>query len=558
MKNRLILFNVIVTAAALLAFFGFGILVTESQYYRQAEEKIADVAEIYRMSYRDAGETVKTSTGNIRVTVIGSDGNVIADSESVDVSSLGNHLDREEIKAALDGQPKAVRRKSDTLGRSMVYYAVKADTADGYVFIRVSVPVDSVNGYVIGSLPLMIYVLCGALLCSLFASAAVGNSVLKPLRMINANLREVRDGTYKPVVPSANDDEINNMLIDINGISEKLSETIKSSNDDRERLGYILNNVSDGIAVLDRSGNITMMNKNASDVFRISGAEGQNYRVLTADPGLTDAISGCLSDNTDSVTEYSDDRGSTYLVSVRSLERGFVIIVLSDITAVKNSEHERSEFFANASHELKTPLTAVKGFNDMIMLKSSDDTVRDFSARVDREVNRMIGLINDMLDLSRLEENRKPDRVPVDLRNVADEVAETLMPLASEKHIDLTVTGNASVMAEKEHMTELIKNLAENGIRYNNAGGSVRVTLSDTADGAVIDVRDNGIGIEEKYQSRLFERFYRVSKSRSRETGGTGLGLAIVKHICGIYGASVSLTSKPGVGTDVRVTFEKK
>lgn len=179
-------------------------------------------------------------------------------------------------------------------------------------------------------------------------------------------------------------------------------------------------------------------------------------------------------------------RGSTYLVSVRSLERGFVIIVLSDITAVKNSEHERSEFFANASHELKTPLTAVKGFNDMIMLKSSDDTVRDFSARVDREVNRMIGLINDMLDLSRLEENRKPDRVPVDLRNVADEVAETLMPLASEKHIDLTVTGNASVMAEKEHMTELIKNLAENGIRYNNAGGSVRVTLSETADGGVI------------------------------------------------------------------------
>lgn len=131
MKNRLILFNVIVTAAALLAFFGFGILVTESQYYRQAEEKIADVAEIYRMSYRGAGETVKMSTGNIRVTVIGSDGNVIADSESVDVSSLGNHLDREEIKAALDGQPKAVRRKSDTLGRSMVYYAVKADTADG-------------------------------------------------------------------------------------------------------------------------------------------------------------------------------------------------------------------------------------------------------------------------------------------------------------------------------------------------------------------------------------------------------------------------------------------
>lgn len=558
MKNRLIVFTVLVTAVSLLAFFGFGILVTENQYYKQAEHKIIDIARIYAETYTDAESAVKKHIENIRVTVIDSEGFVIADSEQVNTSSLENHLGREEITAALNGEPKTVKRQSSTLGEKMVYYALKVDTADGYVFLRVSIPVESVRGYVIESIPLMIYVLCGALLCSLFASVAMGNRVMKPLREIDSNLKAIRDGTYKTAIPSSNDDDINKMLIDINEISEKLQETIKSANDDRERLGYILNNVSDGIIVLDRSGIIGMINRNAGDIFRIDHAADREYTVLTGDSVFNQAVQKCLSDNSDSVFEYCDDRERTFLTSVRALERGYIIIVLSEITAVKNNEKNRSEFFADASHELKTPLTAIKGFNDMILLKAEDETIRNFSLKVDKEVIRIIGLINDMLDLSKLESPRELLPVHVDLREIAENVSVTLTPLASKKHVCVSVSGEGTVFAEAEHMTELVKNLVENGIRYNNPGGIVKVIISRVEDGIQLEVKDNGIGIEEKYQGRLFERFYRVNKSRSRETGGTGLGLAIVKHICELYGATLSLTSKLGIGTSVKILFHNR
>lgn len=555
MKNRLIVFTLLVTTVSLLVFFGFEILITEDLYYKQAEQKIIDVTAICAGNYTDAESAVKKHTEDIRITVIDSRGDVIADSEQVDTSELENHLSREEIMAAVNDEPKPVKRKSDTLGRTMVYYALKVETGEDYVILRAALPVETVREYVIGSIPMMLYVLCGALLCSLFASVAVGNSVMRPLKTVSADLRAIRDGTYRRVMPSSKDEDINKMLIDINEISEKLQETIKSANDDRERLGYILNNVSDGIVVLDREGRIGMINRNAAEIFRIDNASGSEYTVLTGDPDFNKAVRKGLTENADSVIEYGDDRERTYLASIRVLERGYVIIVLSDITAVKNNEKNRSEFFADASHELKTPLTAIKGFNDMILLRSEDETIRNFSLKVDKQVTRIIGLINDMLDLSRLENQRELLPVAVNLREVADNVAVTLTPLCDTKHVNISVSGEETVYAEVEHMTELIKNLAENGVRYNNPGGVVRVTLSRTEEGVLLEVRDNGIGIEEKHQARLFERFYRVNKSRSRETGGTGLGLSIVKHICELYGAELTLSSKPGVGTKIRVLF---
>ncbi len=148
--------------------------------------------------------------------------------------------------------------------------------------------------------------------------------------------------------------------------------------------------------------------------------------------------------------------------------------------------------------------------------------------------------------------------VRVDLREIAENVSVTLTPLASKKHVCVSVSGEGIVFAEAEHMTELVKNLVENGIRYNNPGGIVKVIISRVEDGIQLEVKDNGIGIEEKYQGRLFERFYRVNKSRSRETGGTGLGLAIVKHICELYGATLSLTSKLGIGTSIKILFHNR
>ena len=231
------------------------------------------------------------------------------------------------------------------------------------------------------------------------------------------------------------------------------------------------------------------------------------------------------------------------------------VFVLSDITAERRSAELRSEFFANASHELKTPLTAIKGFNEIIGIRSEDEKIRELSGRIGKEADRMISLIGDMLELSMLESGVELRPEPLDVRAVAEDVCGTLQGLAAEKQVTLTATGCGVVSAEREHLVELIKNLAENSVRYNHPGGWVKIEIRPEADGVTVSVRDDGIGIAEEDQARIFERFYRVGKSRSRETGGTGLGLAIVKHICSLYGVGLVLNSKLGVGTEITVHF---
>lgn len=231
----------------------------------------------------------------------------------------------------------------------------------------------------------------------------------------------------------------------------------------------------------------------------------------------------------------------------------------ANIDSVKQAERTRSEFFANASHELKTPLTAIKGFNDVVAMTADQDSVKQLSQKIDHETVRLTALINDMLALSRLEVSAEPVYETTDFAAVCNEVCEEIKPLADQRNVTVSVHGEGSGVVGAEHLHTIVKNLAENAVRYNRDGGSVDVSIA-TDDGGktVLTVADTGIGISEEHQPHVFERFYRVNASRSRETGGTGLGLAIVKHIASLYGAQIKLTSKLGYGTMVTVTFEKR
>jgi two-component system phosphate regulon sensor histidine kinase PhoR len=282
---------------------------------------------------------------------------------------------------------------------------------------------------------------------------------------------------------------------------------------------------------------------------------GKKANVLTGDQVFLDAINQCVKESENSIFEYATEP-FIYLTAVRKVENRLTIVVLSDITATKNAEKNRSDFFANASHELKTPLTSVKGFNELIMLKSKDEEIKGFATHIEKESMRMLALIDDMLNLSKLENKKELKPVHVDLKEVTDDVFGTLSQFASEKNVMISVHGDGTVYAEREHIFEVIKNLVENGIRYNNDGGKVDVRISTKKDKTILKVEDNGIGIDESNQTRIFERFYRVDKSRSRETAGTGLGLSIVKHAAELYNANVRLQSKIGVGTSVRVVFK--
>ncbi len=557
MKNKIVLFNIIIIAISLLLVFFFGISVNKNTLSAEAGKNVVDITRIYAANYVSPEQTVKGVPEDIRVSVIDAEGKVISDSENVDVDKLGNHSDREEIIAAFQGEPKVVTRYSQSLGKDLVYYALKVTTGDTFVFIRVSVAVESVNSYVVSNIVTMIFVLIVALTLSVIFSVIAANGLMKPLTEIRNNLASVRNGTYKEIVPSSGDQEINSMLVEINGISEKLQDSIFEARSDKEKLDYILSNISDGIVVLEKNGNISLINKNAARIFDASDFTGKNYLLLSRDRAFTEGVSSALEGRKDSVFEMKFTGEAYYSVSVRALERGLTVIVLSDITAVRNSEKMRSEFFANASHELKTPLTAIKGFNDIVSMTATQPDIKELSGRIDKEVARIINLINDMLDLSMLESEKEPKKEEVELSDVVKDVQGSLEILAKERGVSVKASGKGVVMMEREHAVELVKNLTENAIRYNEKGGYVEVDVSEDDKKVVLTVKDDGIGIEEEHLQRIFERFYRVNKSRSRETGGTGLGLSIVKHIAVLYGADVNISSTFGVGTTVTVTFPK-
>lgn len=559
MKKKIIVTNVIIVVFALLILFLSGISITKSIYKKQAEERIIDVANIYAENYTSSDKVVKNVPKDYRVTVVDKSGKVLSDSETADVSNMENHIDREEIVAALHGKPVAVTRRSDTTNKDMVYSAVKVDlSADDYVFVRVSTPVDSVNLYATSTILPNFYVLIAAIIAAVILSVVLTKSLVKPMTEIKNSLIALNNGTFTPSTPSEKDPEINKMLSEINDIGEKLSDTITTVSEDNKKLDYILNNVSDGIVVITANGNIEVMNDNAKLVFDVKNdAISSNYTVLSANEKFISAVSDAVNERINKVFEFTTAAHDVYLTSIRCLDGDMTIIVLSDITAVKHGEEIRSEFFANASHELKTPLTAIKGFNDVIGMKSKDDDIRTLSAKIDKEVNRIVSLIDDMLNLSKLETTKTPIVEKVDLVAVAHDAEESISALARDKNVNIEISGEGTVEMEKDHAYELVKNLMENAVRYNEDGGHVFVSVDEKSDKVTLKVKDDGIGIDEENQSRIFERFYRVNKSRSRETGGTGLGLSIVKHVAELYGAKLTLSSTLGAGTEITVSFKK-
>lgn len=559
MKKKIIVTNVIIVVLALLILFLSGISITKSIYKKQAEERIIDVTNIYAENYSSYDKVVKNVPKDYRVTVVDKAGKVLSDSETADVSNMENHIDREEIVAALHGKTVAVTRRSDTTNKDMVYSAVKVNlSADDYVFVRVSTPVDSVNLYATSTILPNFYVLIAAIIAAVILSVVLTKSLVKPMAEIKNSLIALNNGTFTPSTPSEKDPEINKMMSEINDIGAKLSDTITTVSEDNKKLDYILNNVSDGIVVITADGNIEVMNDNAKLVFGVKNdAISSNYTVLSANEKFISAVSDAVNERINKVFEFTTAAHDVYLTSIRCLDGGMTIIVLSDITAVKHGEEIRSEFFANASHELKTPLTAIKGFNDVIGMKSKDGDIKTLSAKIDKEVNRVVSLIDDMLNLSKLETTKTPIVEKVDLIAVARDAEESISALARDKNVNIEISGEGTVEMEKDHAYELVKNLMENAVRYNEDGGHVFVSVDEKTDKVTLKVKDDGIGIDEENQSRIFERFYRVNKSRSRETGGTGLGLSIVKHVAELYGAKLTLSSTLGAGTEITVSFKK-
>lgn len=482
-----------------------------------------------------------------RVTLVAPDGAVLFD--NIDgAAALGNHGDREEIQEALrSGRGESVRY-SDTLTEKTVNCAVRLE--DGSV-LRVSGAQYSAVTLLLGLLQPGIVVLAAALVCSGLLAHRAAKSILRPINEIDLAHPEQAD-VYEELSP---------LLSRLAKQRREIRAQMKELERKREEFAVITGNMSEGLLIVDRNMDILSFNASAARLFDIPpDFSGGNLLSLNRSQSLrsaaAEAVAGRHSER------QAELGGRVYqLIANPVLPDGNLagaVLVILDVTEKEERDRLRREFSANVSHELKTPLTSISGIAEIMAngLVKPEDT-RRFSATIYQEASRLITLIDDIIQLARLDEGSEAIRFePVDLYALSEAVLQRLQTDAEKKKLQLALTGeHETVMGSQRILDEILYNLCDNAVKYNKENGSVTVSIQKTDGKTQLCVADTGIGIPAADRERVFERFYRVDKSHSKDVGGTGLGLAIVKHGCALHHAAISLISQPDCGTTVTLTF---
>lgn len=497
---------------------------------------------------------------NIRVTVISLSGQVLLD--TFKSGTMENHLERQEVKDALNGTPKTVKRYSETLNKYMYYYALTAD--DGKLVIRLAVESESIGDYFLGTLPFFFLVAFVALVISYIFARFLSLKISRKIKSIELSLKSLNDGNYKPIDTNMEEPEFFAVLSETNEIFKSTRENLSKIQTEEEKLDFVLDNISQGVIAINSKFQTVLVNKTALNLFNgIKDDINKDLNFLIEDKSLRDKLVKIILAEENSSFEYERE-GKIFDFTVTKTDSSDLqndishILVISDISKEKELIKQKSEFFSNASHELKTPMTSIQGMAELLTVKNKDGSLKKYIDRIHTESLRINSLIMDMLKLSNLENLATDEQYSlIDLRKTADEVAASFSHQCEQKTIKTTVQGKGKVVALNKDIFELISNIYSNAVNYNVENGRISIDIIDKDDSVEFICSDTGIGIEKEHLPRLCERFYRVDKSRSKNTGGTGLGLAIVKHICSKYNAALSIESQTEKGTTVKVVFKK-
>lgn len=501
----------------------------------------------------------------VRVTYIGGDGTVTFDSSPQvgNVSDMDNHGNRPEVEQALSEGFGSDIRASHTVGKRSCYAAVF--DGNGTV-IRLSREIESVYSLMLGTVSVIIVIAGLVIILATVISVKLSESLIVPVRTMVENIGVLagqKGGKSETDRLIAEYEELEPVAAAVRKLSARLDRYITRLRDERETISVITENMVEGMILLDSGDNILSVNRSAvrllSSAFR--GGEGRHICELTRNPEILDLISRSKEEKSVSGVIGAGGRKLRAFVN-NTGENSGTVLLLVDITESFNAEEMRRCFSANVSHELKTPLTTISGFGEMMesgVLTDKED-VKKYGGLIHRESSRLLSLINDIIRLSELDEGGDSLEVrELDMNAVAEEVCAMLSDKAAKNGISLEHTGKSVTITANEGMlSEVIYNLADNAIKYNTEGGFVRVDVSGTENTAVLTVSDSGIGIPPEHIEHVFERFYRVDKSRSKQRGGTGLGLSIVKHIVGVMGGSIDISSEVGKGTEITVVFSVK
>ena len=483
-----------------------------------------------------------------RVTWVAADGTVLYDNEA-DASTMENHADREEIREALTSETGTAQRFSSTLSEQTLY--VTQRLSDGTV-IRLASAQKTVGLLLISMIQPILIILVLSLLLSAVLASRLSKGLIKPI--LSLDLEHPEDcETY---------DELTPLLSRLKRQNDTIQQQMNLLKQRQTEFAALTDNMSEGFLLLDRQGHVLSHNSGALRLLGVEEPEGEvNVLVLNREEPFRQAVDEALSGKHSQQMLHLNGRYCKLLANpvLADGKPAGAVLVLLDVTEQEQRDELRREFTANVSHELKTPLTSISGIAEIMqsgMVKPED--IQSFAGDIYQEAQRLIALVEDIIRLSRLDEGAESlEREPVNLLSVAQDVARRLDSAAQKAGVTLKVMGlSVEVRGIPSVLDEMVYNLCDNAIKYNHPGGTVNVTVAPAdAGSAEVTVEDTGIGIPVEDQSRVFERFYRVDKSHSKEIGGTGLGLSIVKHGASLHGAQIHMDSQVGRGTSVQLLF---
>lgn len=485
-----------------------------------------------------------------RITLIAPDGTVLFDSIA-DSEQMENHAERPEIVLALANGWGESTRKSDTLSEVTIYYAEQME--DGNI-IRIASTRSSVWGAFIKVVPLTVSLLQCIIIASILLARRTARRIVAPLNTLNLD-HPLENEIYDELAPL-----LSRMEMQKKEISSHMAALENTTSD----LKAIMDNMREGLVMLDSSGKVLSMNESAAAILGTDpiGAVGKSLLASSRDAELHEMIHRAFSGNTGDILLQRNDRHyQVYASPVMSNDniRGAVLLLV-DITERFTAEKSRKEFTANVSHELKTPLTSISGFAEIIRdgIAQPED-IPAFAGKICNESQRLVNLVNDILQLSKLDEKRAlGKKSTVHLKKLLEDMIQEFAASVDKKNLNLSLRGSdADIEGYPVLVREMFYNLIDNAIKYTPEGGQIDVSIEKCDDGVKCSVADTGIGIPKEHQAHVFERFYRVDKSHSRTTGGTGLGLAIVKHAAEIHDARIELKSEYGHGTTIGMIFNE-
>ena len=548
MTNKIFRSTVLVAAVVLFCSLGIIMGVLYGYFNEVQISQLKDELSLAAIGTEENGLAYlqKVDSGRFRITWVEANGDVIYDTHA-DNTSMENHAGREEIQEALEYGSGSAIRQSDTLLERRVYEAVRLQ--DGSV-LRISIDQQTMTILIIGMLQPMCLVVLIAVILSAVLSDRMAKKIMAPLNDLDLE-HPLENDTYEELSPLLN--RIHQQHHEIRSQMKKLQRKTDEFN-------QVTEHMREGLVLLDKTGTVLSINPAAKELFGADdGCIGKKFYELDRHNDMTSAVETAFEQGRHKTKALRNGREYKFLFNrIESGAKTVGLVILAiDVTDTENAERNRREFSANVSHELKTPLQGIIGSAELLesgLVKPEDQ--QRFIGNIQKEATRLVMLIEDVIRISHLDEGVEMPKEEIDLMSVVNEVVGSLQLQAQKKGVTIRAAGEAcSIQGVRSMIYEIVQNLCNNAVKYNVENGAVDVSVRQVGGRTVLTVKDTGIGIPPEHQSRVFERFYRVDKSHSRETGGTGLGLSIVKHAAQYHNARIDLQSAPGQGTTVTVTF---